>query len=131
MTAQQITVSRLVLSGNATLHIPNHISFTGPSPSRSFTVGILGSGGSASVNGSDTTGTVNVNSGNGPTAGCFVRITFNQQFANSPHVIISPVGSAAGRTQHYVERDRSGFSICTAVPAPANQAFAFDYFVSN
>lgn len=131
MTASQITVTRLVLSGNATLQVPNHISFTGPSPSRSINPSVLGSGGSASVNGSDTTGTINVNTGSSPTAGCFAQINFNQRFTNQPHVIVSPVGVAAGQTQYYVTRTNAGFSICTAVPAPANQAFAFDYFVTN
>lgn len=131
VTASQLTVSRLILSGNARLEIPNHISFTGPSPSRSINSGVLGGGGSASVNGSDTSGTVNINTGNNPSAGCFVRINFNQQFSNRPHVIISPVGAAAGRSTYYVDRNQSGFSICTATPAPANQSFAFDYFVTN
>lgn len=131
MTASQITVSRLVLSGNASLEIPNHIAFTGPSPSRTINAGVLGSGGSASVDGSDTTGTININTGSGPTAGCFARINFQQAFTKQPHVIVSPVGNAAGQTQYYVDRNNSGFSICTAIPAPANQAFAFDYFVTN
>ncbi len=131
LTASQITVTNLVMSGNASLQIPNHIGFTGPAPSRSINSTVLGGGGSASVNGSDTTGTINLNTGNNPTAGCFARITFNQRFTNPPHVIVSPVGNAAGRTQYYVDRDQTGFSICTAIPAPANQAFAFDYFVTN
>ena len=131
LTASKITVSNLVLSGNARLEIPNHISFSGPTPSRSINSSALGSGGSASVNGSDTSGTVNINTGNSPSAGCFVRINFHQAFSNRPHVMISPVGSAAGRTNYYVERNQSGFSICAATPAPANQAFAFDYFVTN
>lgn len=131
MTASQITVTRLVLSGNASLEVPNHISFTGASPSRSIDAGALGNGGSASVNGSDTSGTVNINSGNNPAPGCFVRLTFNQAFTKQPHVIVSPVGNAAGRTDYYVERDNRGFSICSANAAPANAAFAFDYFVTN
>lgn len=131
ITASQISVSKLVLSGNASLEIPNHISFTGPSPSRTINGGVLGAGGSASVSGSDTTGTVNINTGNGPSAGCFIRINFNQRFSNQPHVIISPINEAAGRTQYYVDRDNAGFSVCTSSPAPANQAFAFDYFVTN
>lgn len=131
MTASQITVTKLILSGNATLEIPNHISFTGPSPSRTINAGVLGGGGSASVNGSDTAGTVNINTGNNTVAGCFIRIDFNQKFSNQPHVIISPVGAGAGLTQYYVTRDTSGFSICTNNAAPAYQVFAFDYFVTN
>ncbi len=131
MTASQITVSKLILSGNAVLQIPNHIAFTGPSPSRTINSAVLGSGGSASINGSDTTGTININTGGGPTAGCFARINFNQAYTSQPHVLVSPVGTAAGRTEYYVDRNNSGFSICTSSPAPANQAFAFDYFVTG
>lgn len=131
ITASQITVTQLILSGNATLQIPNHISFTGPSPTRTINSGVVGNGGSASVNGSDTAGTINVNTGNNPTAGCFARINFQQAFVKQPHVIVSPVGSAAGQSQYYVDRSNNGFSICTAIPAPANQVFAFDYFVTN
>jgi len=131
VTASQITVTRLILSGNATLEIPNHISFTGPSPTRTVNNGILGNGGSSSLNGSDTSGTVNVGSGNNPTAGCFIRITFQQQFTKQPHVIVSPVGEGAGQMQYYVERDTAGFSICSAIAPPANKSFAFDYIVTN
>lgn len=131
VTMQQLTATTLILSGNANLQIPNHIAFTGPSPSRTINAAVLGSGGSASVSGSDTTGTVNINTGNGPQAGCMIRISFNQGFSNQPHVLISPVGWGAGRTEYYVDRDQSGFSICASSPAPANQAFAFDYFITN
>lgn len=131
LTASQITVSRLILSGNASLQIPNHIAFTGPSPSRSINTAVLGNGGTALVGGSDTSGTVTINTGNNPTPGCFTRITFAQAFSNQPHVLISPVGAGAGQTQYYVDRSTSGFSVCTANAAPANQSFAFDYFVTN
>lgn len=131
ITASQITVTRLILSGNATLQVPNHISFTGASPSRTPNASVLGTGGSSSINGSDTTGTVSINTGNNPTAGCMVRINFQQVFTNQAHVLISPVGAGAGTTNYYVDRNNSGFSICSTNVPPANQAFAFDYFVTN
>ena len=131
VTAGQITVTRLIMSGNATLEVPNHLGFPGASPSRSINQGVLGVGGSASVNGSDTTGTVNVNSGSSPTTGCFITITFNKAFTGSPHVLITPVGAAAGQNQFYVNRSNTSFSICQAAPAPANQVFAYDYFVTD
>jgi len=131
MTASQITTSNLILSGNAKLQIPNHIAFTGPSPGRSMSAGVLGAGGSSSINGSDTTGTININTGGGPVPGCFVHITFNQQFSSQPHVIISPVGAGAAQTQYYVNRTTSGFDLCTVNAAPAHQTFAFDYFVTS
>lgn len=129
VTVSEITASRLVLSGNGSLDVPNHISFTGPTPNRSINQAQLGSGGSASLSGSDTSGTININTGNSPAAGCMVRVDFAQRFSTQPRVLITPIGSAAGRTQYYVERDQAGFSICASTPAPANQAFMFDYFV--
>lgn len=131
LTASQITVTNLILSGNATLQVPNHIGFTGPSPSRTINSAVLGRGGSASVNGSDTSGTINISTGSGTTAGCFATINFSHPFTKQPHVIVTPVGAAGGQTQYYVTRSSTNFTICTAAPAPTNQTFGFDYFVSN
>lgn len=132
VTANQLTVTRLILSGNATLEVPNHIGFTGPTPGRgalNFTA--LGSGGSASISGSDTAGTINIQTGSNTAPGCFTQINFSQQFTRQPRVIVSPVGQAAGQTDYYVNRNASNFSICTANAAPSNQTFSFDYFVTN
>lgn len=132
ITANELTVTRLVLSGNGVLEVPNHISFTGPTPSRaSINYSVLGSGGTVSLSGSDTAGTINIQTGNGPSAGCFAQFNFNRQFARQPRVVVSPIGQAAGQTQYYVNRNASNFSICTANAAPANQTFSFDYFVTN
>ena len=131
VTASQLTVSRLILSGSGELQVPNHISFTGASPSRASTGAALGGGGSASVSGTDTAGTVNISTGGNTAAGCFIRIAFNQSFSKQPRVLISPIGNGAGLTRYYVDRDQSGFSICTSAPAPAHQRFGFDYFVAG
>lgn len=131
MTASQITVTRLILSGNASLTIPNHIAFTGPSPSRTVNSAVLGNGGTMSVNGSDTSGNININTGSNTVAGCFARIIFQQVYTNQPHVIVSPIGAAAGQTQFYVDRNTTGFSICTVNAAPPNQTFGYDFFVTN
>lgn len=133
MTAAQITVTKLILNGNGLLQIPNHLSFSGASPNRSF-IGqsILGGSGTVSISGSDTSGTINLNSGNSPAgSGCIVRINFNKAFDAQPHVIVSPVGSAAGNLGYYVERTTTGFSLCTNNTPAANQVFAFDYFVAG
>jgi cytoskeletal protein CcmA (bactofilin family) len=131
VTAGQITVTKLIMSGNAQLSVPNHIAFPGVSPSRSTNSGVLGAGGTASVNGSDTTGTVSVNTGNNPTSGCFATLTFAKPFTSTPHVIVSPVGAGAGLTQYYVNRSTTSFSICSAGTPPSNSAFGFDYFITD
>jgi cytoskeletal protein CcmA (bactofilin family) len=133
MTASQITVTKLILSGSGTLQLPNHLSFTGPSPGRSFIgSGILGGGGTVSVNGSDTSGTISLNSGGGGSGnGCIVRINFQTPFTSTPHVIVSPVNRAAGQLDYYVERNTQGFSLCTDNTPDDNKAFSFDYFVTG
>lgn len=130
ITAAQITVTRLILSGNASLEVPNHISFTGSTPSRTTNGAVLGNGGSANLSGSDTAGTINVNSGNNPTAGCFITVRFNQVFTRQPRVVISPTGATAGAMQYYTERNTSTFSVCSVNAPAANQSFAFDYFIT-
>jgi len=130
ITASQVTVSRLIMSGNAVLEIPNHVSFTGASPNRTANAGVLGSGGTLSVSGSDTAGTININTGGVTAPGCFGRIVFQQPYTKQPHVLVTPVGSPAGALQFYVERSTTGFNICSANAAPNNQSFGFDYFVT-
>lgn len=131
VTASTITVSQLILTGNASLQVPNHIGFPGASPGRSANQTTLGAGGSASINGSDTTGTININTGNNPVAGCYITLTFNRPYSNPPHVLISPVNQGAGMLQYYVNRSNTGFSVCSVNAAGAGQAFAFDYFITN
>jgi cytoskeletal protein CcmA (bactofilin family) len=131
VTASQLTVTRLIMSGNATLEVPNHLGFTGPTPSLAPNNGVIGNGGTISISGSDTAGFININTGNNPTPGCFARINFRQAFTNQPRVIVGPVGAGAGQTDFYVERNNTGFNICTVNAAPANRSFAYDYFVTN
>jgi cytoskeletal protein CcmA (bactofilin family) len=131
MTASQITVTQLNLSGSGVLTIANHITVAGPSPNRTIDTAVLGAGGTASVEGSDTSGTLNINTGSSPTPGCFEHVVFAQAFTKTPRVIVSPVGSGAAETQYYVTLDETGFSICAVNAAPANQVFAYDYFITN
>jgi cytoskeletal protein CcmA (bactofilin family) len=128
ITAPQISTSNLQLLGD--LILTRHITAGGATPGRSIG-GAVGSGGTASVSGSDTAGSVNVNTGSGPSAGCFVTVNFAQRFSNTPHVLITPVGSEAGAISYYVNRTSNGFSVCTANVPPSNSAFGFDYFVLN
>jgi cytoskeletal protein CcmA (bactofilin family) len=132
VTMGQLTLSRLIMAGNAVLQIPNHISFTGASPTRGSTSqAILGAGGTATINGSDTTGTISINTGSSTSAGCFLNLTFNQKFTNPPHVLISPINAAAGKLDYYATKSQTGFSVCTNNSPDANAVFQFDYFITN
>jgi cytoskeletal protein CcmA (bactofilin family) len=126
LSAPQITTSNLML--NADLTLDHHLIAGGPNPSRT-TGPALGSGGTVSISGSDTSGSVSVNTGGGPPAGCFVTITFSSAYSVTPHVLVTPIGSAAGGIAYYVNRSNTNFSICDATAPPAGASFGFDYFV--
>lgn len=126
ISAPQITIGSLQLNGDLTFS--RHIDAGGGTPGKSDG-SALGSGGTSSVSGTDTAGTVNINTGGGPGAGCFVTITFTQKFNSTPHVVITPVGSGAAGINYYVNRTSTSFSICTTNSAPGASSFAFDYIV--
>jgi cytoskeletal protein CcmA (bactofilin family) len=128
LTASKISTPILELTGNTTLNLGSHLATDGSAPSRA-TGSAVGSGGTSSVSGNDAAGTVNINTGTGTAAGCFAAITFAIPFDSTPAVLITPVGDAAAALEYYITRSATGFSVCTANPAPTGRSFAFDYFV--
>jgi cytoskeletal protein CcmA (bactofilin family) len=124
ISAPQLTVQSLQLSGDLT--ISRHIDAAGGTPGK-INGSSLGAGGTAAVSGTDTAGTVNINTGGGAGSGCFVTISFTNRFSSTPHVVITPIGSAAASLNYYINRSSSSFSICTASTPPSGQSFAFDY----
>lgn len=128
ISAAQITTNAFQLNGE--LKLTNHIVAGGPSPDVGRGTAV-GNGGTASVSGSDTTGSVVVNTGSNTGAGCFATITFARKFSSTPHVVITPIGSGAAAVEYYVNRSSSEFSICTTNAAPSGQTFGFDYVILN
>lgn len=124
VSASQLTTGTLQLNGD--LQLTHHITAGGPIPSISKGTAV-GGGGTASLSGSDTAGSVAINTGDAPPAGCFASITFTRPFSTTPHVLITPVGASAAGIQYYTNRSATGFSICTINSAPAGQSFGFDY----
>ncbi|HEX5456481.1 MAG TPA: hypothetical protein VFW77_03895 [Candidatus Saccharimonadales bacterium] len=128
LTASKLNVQSLELAGN--LVISSHIASSGGTPSKA-SGNALGSGGTASLSGSDTAGTITINTGGSPHAGCFVSVGFAKSFNSTPHVVVTPVGSSAAAINYYVTRSSSGFSLCTTSSAQGSKNFAFDYIVIN
>lgn len=124
LSAPSLTVGTLQISGD--LALTHHIAAGGGNPSRSNGAA-LGSGGTASVSGSDTAGSVTINTGGSPGVGCFITVNFTTRFNATPHIVITPVGSGAAGLAYYITRSTSNFSICTTTPAPASTSFGFDY----
>lgn len=128
LSATTITTNNLQLNGD--LVLTHHIIAGGPVPG--ITRGAaVGSGGTTSMSGSDSTGSIVINTGSGTGAGCFATITFARKFNGVPHVTITPIGSGAAGIDYYVNRSTSEFSVCTTNAAPVGQTFGFDYMVLN
>lgn len=126
ITASSINTGSLQLTGD--LNLTHHITAGGTVPGISR-ASATGGGGTVSLSGSDTSGSITINTGSSPSAGCFATITFSQKFSGTPHVVLTPIGSAAAGLQYYVDRSTSSFSICTASAASSGVTFGFDYIV--
>jgi cytoskeletal protein CcmA (bactofilin family) len=128
ISAPTIDIDQLIL--NKDLQLNRHIEPGGPTPHVSSGTAV-GGGGTVSMNGSDTSGTVNINFGAGPIAGILANITFAAAFNQTPHVVISPVGSNCSALNYYVNRSTGGFSIGTSNGGPAGSSCSFDYIVMD
>lgn len=128
VSANQFSIQNLQIGNN--LIISKHIDANGPVPGKT-NGSALGSGGTVSVSGSDAAGTITINTGSGPPAGCFVTVSFVQAYNGQPSVVITPIGSSAAGLNYYVNRSASGFSVCTTNPPPGQTSFSFDYIVFN
>jgi cytoskeletal protein CcmA (bactofilin family) len=126
VSAGKLSVGTLQLTGD--LVINRHLTASGGVPSRT-NGSALGSGGTSSVNGSDAGGTVTINTGGGPPAGCFVSISFRQPYNTIPHVVISPSNSSSASLNYYTNRSPTGFSVCTTNAPSASTTYLFDYVV--
>lgn len=124
LSAPSLAVGSIQLNGD--LIVTHHLSAGGSTPGRTNGTA-LGSGGTVSVSGSDSAGSVTINTGGGPGPGCFVTINFSTKFNSTPHIVITPVGSAAAGIQYYINRSTTSFSICSAGSPPGSSTFGFDY----
>jgi hypothetical protein len=124
LAASKITTDSLQMAGD--LKLTHHISAGGSTPVRS-NGSALGGGGTASVSGSDTAGSITINTGNSPSAGCYITVSFSSRFNATPHIVITPVGSSAANLNYYINRSTSSFSVCSTNAASAHRTFGFDY----
>jgi hypothetical protein len=127
LSAGTINTTNLAVTG--VFNLANHLSVTGQAPAVRAEAA-AGSGASASIDGSDTSGTVVINSKPGAgDPGELATITFHAAFAKSPHVIISPSSPAASTIQYYVIKSGGFFAIGISGGGAANRTYTFDYWV--
>lgn len=126
ISAPIVAAQGLQLSGD--LQFNRHIDAGGGTPGKTNGTA-LGAGGTSSLSGTDSAGSITINTGGGPAPGCFATVTFTQRYNITPHVVVTPVGSAAGGLNFYINKSANDFSVCTTNGAPAGQSFGFDYIV--
>lgn len=121
------------LQVNQDLQLNRHIDAGGPTPGITGG-GAIGSGGTATISGTDTAGTVTVNIGSGASAGVLATINFANSFGGTPHVVITPVAAqgspvVSGTQKFYLSsRTTTSFSIATSGGLPTG-SISFDYIV--
>jgi hypothetical protein len=125
LTTNTISAKSISISGPFTI---SHIISTG-APVSSSNGAALGSGGTTSVSGNDTAGTVNMNIGSGAGTGTLVTVSFRSAYGANVHVLLTPVSPGAATAQVYVTRTPTGFSVNAA--ATPSGSLSFDYFVTQ
>ncbi len=128
LNASSIAVRTIRISGPLTI---SHLATQGPTPA--FVTGTaVGGGGTASISGNDTAGTLNFNTGNSPPAGVLGTITFRAGYGATVHVLLSPLTGSAASTPAYVTRNGGGFQVKTdAAPPGSGAVLSYDYFVTQ
>lgn len=109
---------------DSTLTVGGHFITVGSPPSVSSGPA-AGSNGTVSISGNDIAGTVGFNAGTGAGNGIVARVTFNQSFSSTPHVVVTPIGDVG---DFHIFRNSDGFSIAVGNSVPPG-GYAFDYHV--
>lgn len=112
------------LTSDTTLTIGGHVVTRGGVPTVSAGGG-LGQSGTATISGSDTSGGISLGVGVGSTGGLLCSVKFSQQYASTPHVVVTPVG---GPISVYINRNASGFEVYASGVVGAG-GYALDYIV--
>jgi len=130
-SAAAFAIQSLQVEQNLTVN--RHIDAGGPTP-RLSSGAAVGSGGTATISGTDTAGTVTVNIGGGAAAGILATVNFANVFSGIPHVVITPVAAqgsptvTGGQTFYLSSRTSSSFTIATS-GGLASGSISFDYIV--
>lgn len=125
LNVASIAVQTITISGPLTI---GHLRTQGGAPSIAGGTA-MGGGGTVSISGNDTSGTINLNTGGTPPAGILATITFRAAYSSAVRVMLTPLTGAAAATPAYVTRTGTGFQIHTDATPPAGQTLAYDYFV--
>ncbi len=126
ISTPQLVAGRVNYTESLTLS--GHLITGGNTPTSQTDIA-AGVGGSVTVSGNDTAGTVVITTGTGAPAGVLCKINFRRSFATVPKVLLTPVGRMGAKLEYSVARAAGFFTIETNnAPEPSKQ-YAYDYFV--
>lgn len=117
------------LTSTSTLTIGGHVVTGGLTPFISG--GAVGSGGTVSVSGNDSSGIVVINTGQNPGTGMLAAVTFRTSYGSTPHVVIGPSNQNAGNLNFYATRSTSGFTLGSNNAPASGTNYTFDYIVEQ
>lgn len=123
-----VTAADLSLSGD--LNLAGHLNPSGDTPT--IKMGPAARGGSVSIVGNDTAGTVTINSGSGGAqSGELAIITFHGAFPLTPKVQLTPLNADAANLNYFASRSASFFSVNSASVIGTEKSYVFDYLVTQ
>ena len=133
LTAPSLNVGNLGitnLTASGSLSFGGHLIPSGATPSG--TPSVAASGGTVTVSGNDTAGTVTITTGGSATlAGEMAIISFHTAFATTPKVQLTPITSSAAGLRYYATRSPGFFTIDTATAPDTSTNYVFDYLVTQ
>lgn len=123
-----LTTSSLNLTNDLT--ISGHIVPQGTKPA--IKASVAAGGGSATIDGNDTAGTITVTVSDAfPHAGELAIITFHRPFSLTPHVQLTAINGAAAGVQYFATRSATFFTLNTANAPTPGTTLVFDYLVTQ
>ncbi len=121
-------VSTINISGN--LNFAGHIIPSGARPS--VKPSAAANGGSVTIDGNDTAGTITIKIGSGGViAGELVIVNFRSAFATTPKVQLTPINSEASALNYYATRSPTFFTIETSSVPAVGASYVFDYLITQ
>lgn len=121
-------VSTINISGS--LNFGGHLVPGGATPASKPSV--AASGGSVSISGNDTAGTITINIGNGSLlAGELAIISFRTAFATTPKVQLTPINSTASTLNYYATRSPTFFTVDSSSVPETGASYVFDYLITQ
>ncbi len=134
VTGNTTLSANLIVQGNTTvqkLTVNGKIISSGTAPTLALGQALTGIVGAAATgDGTDTAGTVTVNSGTqASAAGEIAEVTFTSAYGTAPKVVLSGNTAVSAKLGAYIVRTTTGFKIVTDDPLQTGQTYSFDYII--